>query len=87
MLNYGGNNSFFDYFSDYLNTLNHFNFNYPFWAILQVFKFEFQKFRILEILNFHPWSYVCHISPFVGFVMMWLDFNIPILGILIHLQM
>ena len=23
-------------------------------AILQVLKFEFQKFRILEILNFHP---------------------------------
>ena len=23
-------------------------------GILQVLKFEFQKFRILEILNFHP---------------------------------
>ena len=28
-------------------------------GILQVLKFEFLKFRILEILNFHPcaWSY------------------------------
>ena len=25
-------------------------------AILQLLKFEFQKFRILEILNFHPCS-------------------------------
>ena len=24
-------------------------------AILQVLRLEFQKFRILEILNFHPW--------------------------------
>ena len=25
--------------------------------ILQVLKFEFQWFRILEILNFHPWLF------------------------------
>ena len=24
-------------------------------ATLQVLKYEFQKFRILKILNFHPW--------------------------------
>ena len=32
-------------------------------AILQVLKFEFQMFRILEILNFHPCLYnhaICH---------------------------
>ena len=34
------------------------NFNFKlsiFVDILQVLKFEFKKFRILEILNFHPW--------------------------------
>ena len=25
-------------------------------GILQVLRFDFQKFSILEILNFHPWS-------------------------------
>ena len=35
---------------------NHFNFKLSiFIDILQVLKFEFLKFRILEILNFHPW--------------------------------
>ena len=39
-------------FSDYLNTNNHFNFKLSiFVGILQVLKFEFLKFRILEILN------------------------------------
>ena len=43
--------------SDYLNTISHFNFKLSiFVAILQVLKFEFQKFRILEILNFHPYA-------------------------------
>ena len=47
--------SFFDYFSDYLNTINHSNFKlFIFVGILQVLKFEFLKFRILESLNFHP---------------------------------
>ena len=27
--------------------------------ILQVLRFEFQKFRILEILNFHVYVYLC----------------------------
>ena len=44
-----------DLFSDYLNTINHFNFKLSiFVCILQVLKFEFLKFRILEILNFCP---------------------------------
>ena len=44
-----------NYFSDYLNAINHFNFKLSiFVAILQVLKSEFQKIRILEILNFHP---------------------------------
>ena len=55
MLDLGDYHSFFDYFSDYISTINHFNFKLSiFVAILQVLKFEFQKFRILEILNFHP---------------------------------
>ena len=36
--------------------VNLFNFKLPiFVAILQILKFEFQKFRILEILNTHPY--------------------------------
>ena len=57
MLNYGDYNSFSDYFSDYLKTVNHLNMKllvYLFEGIMQVIKFEFLKFRILEILNFHP---------------------------------
>ena len=55
MLNKGDYNSLFDWFSDYLNKMNHLNFKLSiFVAILHVLKFEFQKFRILEILNFHP---------------------------------
>ena len=42
-------------FKIYLNTINHFNFKFSiFVAILQVLKFEFQKFRILEIRSFRP---------------------------------
>ena len=53
MLIWGDNNSFFDKSSDYLNTLNHFNFKLSiFVGILQVL-----KFRILEILNFHWWKW------------------------------
>ena len=29
--------------------------NYYYFEGMQVLKFEFQKFRILEILNLHPW--------------------------------
>ena len=42
-------------FSDYLNTIYHFNLElFMFVGFLQVLKFEFLKFRILEISNFHP---------------------------------
>ena len=46
------------FFSDYLNTFNHLNMKlFVFIGSLQVLKFEFLKFRILEILNFHPCMY------------------------------
>ena len=55
MLNYGDYNSFSDLFSGYLNIFNHLNMKLLiFVGILQVSKFESLKFRILEILNFHP---------------------------------
>ena len=42
-------------FSDDLNTINHLNMKlFIFVGILQILKFEFLKFRILEFLNFHP---------------------------------
>ena len=43
MLNSAGNNSFSNLVSVYLNV-----------SIQQVLKSDFLKFRILEILNFHP---------------------------------
>ena len=46
-------------------TINHFNLKLSiFVAILQVLKFEFQKFRILEILNVHPMK--VQMYPFTG---------------------
>ena len=54
--------SFADYnsFSWFIFTLSKDNWkfkceNVKFVGILQVLIFEFLKFRILEILNFHPW--------------------------------
>ena len=39
----------------YLKTIDHLNMKLLiFIGILQVLRFDFQKFRILEILNFHP---------------------------------
>ena len=47
--------SFIDIFTVDLKTIKHVNLKYYYFeGILQVLKFEFQKFRILEILNFHP---------------------------------
>ena len=55
MLNSADYNRSSDLFSDYLNTINHLNMKlFIFIGILQVLKFDFLKFRILEILNFHP---------------------------------
>ena len=48
-------NSFFDVFTVDLKIIYHGNLKYYYFeGILQVLKFEFQKFRILEILNFRP---------------------------------
>ena len=45
------------------NTINHFYLKLSiFVAILQVLKFEFQKLRILEIMNFHTWTLVNEIT-------------------------
>ena len=50
-----------------INTINHFNFKLSiFVAILQILKFEYQKFRILEILNFHPCNMVSTKILYVG---------------------
>ena len=56
MLNLADLYSFSDKFSGNLNTINHLNLKlFIFARILQVLTNEFLKFRILEILNFHPW--------------------------------
>ena len=55
MLNEADNNSFYDEFSEFLNTMNHLNLeSFIFADILQVLRFEFLKFRILEIFIFPP---------------------------------
>ena len=52
MLNYRDYYSSFDLFSVYLNTINHFTFKLSiFVAILQVLKFEFQKFKGAQWLS------------------------------------
>ena len=54
-MNLADSNGFFDLFSVYLNTIDHSNLKmWIFMGILQVLRYDFQKFRILEILNFHP---------------------------------
>ena len=55
MLKQADYNRFSDFFFRLLNTINHLNMKlFIFIGILQVIKFEFLKFRISEILNFHP---------------------------------
>ena len=56
MLNLAEYNSFTDIYIYTVNlkTIKHLNLINYFEGILQVLKFEFQKFRILEIFNFHP---------------------------------
>ena len=46
-----------DLFSDYLKITDLLNFLFLIFyiGILQVFRIEFLKFSILEILKFHPW--------------------------------
>ena len=55
ILNKADSHGFFDFISVYLKTIAHLNLKLLiFIGILQVLRFNFQKFRILEILNFHP---------------------------------
>ena len=46
---------FFDLIPVYLKTVDHLNLLI---VILLVLRFDFQKFRILEILNFHPCTHM-----------------------------
>ena len=54
-LDSGFSYGFFDLISVYLKTVDHLNL---FIVILLVLRFDFQKFRILEILNFHPCTHM-----------------------------
>ena len=58
MLNYGDYNRFSCLYTVCLKATDHLNFKLRKYlvGILPVFRLEFQKFRILEILNFHPWD-------------------------------
>ena len=57
ILNLADSNSFLDLFSVYLKMIDCLNLKLSiFIGILQVLRYDFQKFRILEILNFHPWN-------------------------------
>ena len=54
-LNCADANRLFDLFSVYLKKIDHLNLKLLiFVGILQVLRFDFKKYRILEILNFHP---------------------------------
>ena len=55
MMNKADTYSFFDLLLVYLKTIDHLNLKLLiFIGILQVLRIDFQKFRILAILNFHP---------------------------------
>ena len=54
MLNERDYSSLSDYFLDYLNTFKHEIIHFC-WHLADL-RIEFLKFRILEILNFHPCS-------------------------------
>ena len=56
MLNSAEYNNFSDLVSVYLKVFAHLKWNFQYFqGIQQVLNFYFQMFRILEILNFHPW--------------------------------
>ena len=58
ILNYAASYGVFDLISVYLKTIDHLNLKLLiFIGILHVLRSEFQKFRIMEILNFHPCYY------------------------------
>ena len=55
ILNLNDSYGLFELISVYFKTIAHLNMKLLiFIGILQVLRFDFQKFRILEILNFHP---------------------------------
>ena len=59
MLNSADYNSFFDIVSVYLkvHVFDHSTWNFLYFGgIKQVLNSDFLKFRIYEILNFHPWN-------------------------------
>ena len=61
-MNSADNNSFSDLVSVNLKVFDHlWNFLY-FGGILQVLNSDFLKFRILEILNFHPYTDECNMQ-------------------------
>ena len=61
ILNLADSYGFFDLISGYLKTIDHLNLKLLiFVGILQVSRFDFQKFRILEILNFHACFYIIY---------------------------
>ena len=54
-LNLADSNGFFDLFSVYLKMTDCLNLKLLIYlGLLQVLRYDFKKFRILEILNFHP---------------------------------
>ena len=55
MLNFVDNSNFSDLVSVYLKVFDHFTCNFKYFGgIQQVLNSDFQKFRILEMRNFHP---------------------------------
>ena len=68
MLNSAGNNSFSDLVSVYLKVFDNLTWNFlNFGGIQLVLNSDFLKFRILEILNFHPWCVGMGLNHFVNF--------------------
>ena len=68
--NLADSNRFSDLYSVYLQTIDHLNLKLLiFVGILHVFRFDFKKLRILEILNFHPCGIVySYYMPFCSIV-------------------
>ena len=59
MLSSADNDSFSDLVSVYLKVFDPLTWNFEYFGgIQQVLNSDFLKFRILEILNFHPWAQV-----------------------------
>ena len=66
MLNSADNNSFSDLVSVYLKVFDHLALNLLYFGgIQQVLNSDFLKFKILEILNFHPCNWIQLIFTFL----------------------